>query len=244
MIVIPAVDIKGGRCVRLLRGKADAETVYSDDPVRMALRWREEGAQLLHVVDLDAAFSGEPVNMEIVKQIISTVEVPVQVGGGVRTEDVLREYIEAGAERVVIGSAAVENSDWLRGVAERWEGRVALAIDAREGMVAVRGWTEVSRKRATDLVNELRDCPLAAVIFTDISRDGTLEGPNFESIRKMAEVCPFPLIASGGVSSLDDIRRLAALPIEGTIVGKALYAGRFTLREALEAAEKAGGCDG
>ena len=237
MIVIPAVDIKGGKCVRLRQGKADAVTVFGDDPVAAALRWEAEGAEYLHVVDLDGAFEGKPANIAIVKNIIKAAKVKVEVGGGIRTDAVVEELLSAGADRVIIGTRAAESFDWVKSLVAKHPGRVAIGVDVKNGFVAVRGWVETSALSPFDLLDIFRGDPLAAYIYTDVQRDGIRTGPNVESTRDFASEAGAPVIASGGVSSLDDLRRLAAAGISGVICGRALYDEVFTLKEAIAAAK-------
>ena len=241
MLVIPAVDIKGGKCVRLLQGRADQETVYGDDPVAMAKRWQNEGAELLHVVDLDGAFEGRRVNSGLIERIVTETDLRVEVGGGIRTDEAAEAWLDVGVERVVVGTRAVESPDWARALCTSHPNRIVLGIDARDGMVAVKGWTSVSKVRATEFVREFDDVPLAAVVFTDIARDGMLSGPNVESTGELAAATRHPVIASGGIASLEDIRALSRLPIEGMITGKALYAGQFGLVEAVAMVQAARG---
>lgn len=236
MLVLPAIDLKGGRCVRLVRGEADQETVFSSDPVDVALRWRDQGGEYLHVVDLDGAFEGEPRHFDAIGQIVRKTGLPVEVGGGIRNRDTVGRYLEAGVDRVIIGTCALESPEWLGALCEEFPGRIAAGVDARGGRVAVRGWVEVSEITALDLAVRLSMMKPAAVIFTDIARDGTLEGPAVESTRAFAEAVKRPLIASGGVGSIEDVRRLAELPVAGIIIGRALYAGAVSLPEAILAA--------
>ena len=236
MLVIPAVDIKGGKCVRLRQGRADAVTVFGDDPVAAARRWEGEGAEYLHVVDLDGAFSGEPANLSIVKKIIRSLKVKVEVGGGIRTDAVVDGLLKAKADRVIIGTQAVESFDWVRDLVEKHPDRVAIGIDVKDGFVAIRGWIEKSAIAPSNLLDLFHDLPIAAYIYTDIQRDGIRKGPNVDATRRFADEAGVPVIASGGVSSLDDLRALAAAGIHAVIVGRALYDGVFTLAEAIEAA--------
>ncbi len=237
MQILPAIDLKGGRCVRLLQGKADQETVYSDDPVAVARKWCDLGGERLHVVDLDGAFEGEPRHLDVAIRIAAQVGCLVELGGGIRTDETIAKALDGGIERVVIGTRALSSPDWLRDVAARYAGRIVAGIDARDGKVAVKGWTEVSEIDAIDFGRTVADCGVRAVIFTDIATDGMLTGPNVEAMRRMADAVSVPVIASGGVGSLDDIRELSSLPIEGIIVGKALYDGRLDLAAAIEIAE-------
>ena len=239
MLIIPAIDLKDGRCVRLLRGQADQETVYSTDPVDIGIQWRDQGAEYLHVVDLDGAFEGEPRHFGTVAQIARETGLPVEVGGGIRSRDSVERYVNAGVDRVVIGTRALESPEWLADLCEEFPGRIVAGVDARDGRVAVRGWVEVSDVTALDLAQRLKEFSLRAVIFTDISRDGTLEGPSVESTRQFAEAVGLPVIASGGVGTIQDVRSLAKLPIEGMIVGRALYTGGVSLPDAIAVASLA-----
>ena len=239
MKILPAIDLKEGRCVRLLRGKADQETVFSSDPIEVALRWRDEGGEYLHVVDLDGAFEGEPRHFGTVAQIARETAMPVEVGGGIRNRDTVERYLNAGVDRVIIGTRALESPEWLAELADEFPGRIAAGVDASEGLVAVRGWVEVSHITTHALASKLKGMKLAAVIFTDISKDGTLEGPAVESTRAFAEAVGLPVIASGGVGSIEDIRRLSSLPIEGIIVGRAIYTGAVLLPEAVRVVREA-----
>ncbi len=234
--VIPAVDIRGGRCVRLEQGLADRETVYAADPVEAALRWQAAGARRLHVVDLDGAFGGEPVNFEVVTRIIDAVDMCVEVGGGVRDADLAGRYLDAGAGWVIFGTRAAEDPDAFAAAAERFPGQVILGLDCRDGLVRTSGWTTQVEKTAAELMAELGGAPLGAVIFTDTRRDGMLEGPNFESLEEVSAGSPWPVIASGGVTTLEQVRRLAGMKLAGAIVGQALYRGVLDLAEALRAA--------
>jgi phosphoribosylformimino-5-aminoimidazole carboxamide ribotide isomerase len=235
MKIIPAVDIKEGQCVRLVQGKVDQKTVYSNDPLSMANHWDEEGAQTIHVVDLDGAFQGSPINAEIVKNIIYSSSVDIQVGGGIRTLKTIETYAKAGAYRIILGTVAQQEPEFVKEACKRFPNKIIVGIDARDGLVAVKGWVEVSEQKATDLAQKLKGYGIAGFIFTDISRDGMLQGPNLESIKKFAESAQLPVIASGGVSRLEDIKSLANLEsygVEGVIVGKALYDKTLTFKEA------------
>ena len=235
MKIIPAVDIKEGRCVRLAQGKVDQETVYSNDPLSMANYWDEEGAKTIHVVDLDGAFQGSPINAEIVKNIIYSSSVDIQVGGGIRTLEAIETYVKAGAYRVILGTIAQKEPEFVEEACRRFPNKIIVGIDARDGLVAVKGWVEVSEQKATDLAQKMKGYGIAGFIFTDISRDGMLQGPNLESIKEFADSAQLPVIASGGVSSLEDIKNLAKLEsygVNGVIIGKALYDKTLTFREA------------
>jgi len=235
MELYPAIDIRGGRCVRLLQGDYDRETVYGDDPVAVAKGYEAAGAPWVHVVDLDAARTGRPENREVVASIAAAVGVPVQSGGGVRDEAAAEALLEAGVRRVVIGTAAVRDPGLVRRLAEAWPGRIAVGVDGRAGEAAVQGWTEGSGVPVLDAVARFEDTGVAAVIVTDIGRDGTLQGPDVEGLGAVLGRTSVDVIASGGVGSLADLRTLAQLPLAGVIVGKALYEGVFTVEEAIAA---------
>lgn len=236
MIVFPAIDVLGGRVVRLKQGRFDAVTVYNDDPVDQAKRWIAQGAQWLHVVDLDGAVEGEPVNLPVLERV-AALGVPVQAGGGIRSMASLRRAFDAGASRVVLGTVLVTDPGLAREACAQCAGVVA-GIDAKDGAVAIHGWREGTSTPAVDLVAELAAMGLRHLVYTDIGRDGMQTGINADAYRDIARAAGFPVVASGGVSTLDDIRALAALgpAIEGVIVGRALYEGAFTLPEALDAA--------
>ena len=237
MNIIPAVDIKNGKCVRLSQGRADQETIYSDDPASMAGYWDEQGARIIHVVDLDGAFGGLPVNIELVKKIIRHSSVDIEVGGGIRTLETIEAYVNAGAYRVILGTIAQQDPKFVEAACKKFPGKILVGIDARNGYVAVKGWVEISSQKAADLAQSLESLGVAGFIFTDISRDGMLQGPNLESIRDFASSTQVPVIASGGVSRLDDITNLLALKylgIIGVIVGKALYDKTIDYGEAVQ----------
>jgi phosphoribosylformimino-5-aminoimidazole carboxamide ribotide isomerase len=242
MIVIPAVDLRDGRCVRLREGRSDRETVFSEDPVAMALRWTSLGAARLHVVDLDGAFAGEPRQTALVAKIVAAVApVPVEVGGGLRDLAAVDAALETGARWAVVGTRAALDAAFLAEVCRRHPHRIIVAVDARGPRVAVKGWTEVSEERVSDVGARARNAGAAALLYTDISRDGMEGGPNVEETAALAREIGMPILASGGVAGVDDLRRLAAIPgVEGTIVGRALYTGAVDLRSALEATGHAG----
>jgi phosphoribosylformimino-5-aminoimidazole carboxamide ribotide isomerase len=234
MQVIPAIDLRGGRCVRLRQGDFEQETIFGDDPTAMAKRWESEGAARIHLVDLDGAKTGQPVNVAAASQIVRQVGVPCQLGGGVRDQATIAAWLEAGLDRVVIGTQALRDPDWFARMAETYPGRLLLGLDARDGRVATKGWLELSGVAALTLAKQFDGLPMAGIIYTDIARDGTLEGPNLEAIAALAQAVRTPVIASGGVGELSDVERLAGLPIVGCIVGRALYEGRFSLGDALK----------
>jgi phosphoribosylformimino-5-aminoimidazole carboxamide ribotide isomerase len=235
VIVIPAVDLLGGKAVRLHQGRYDAVTVYDEDPPARARAWRGK-VPWLHVVDLEGARDGRPVQRDVVRSVVDAFGPGVEVGGGVRTRESFEAYLALGAVRVVLGSAAVKDAALVRALATDHPGVVILAVDARDGFVAVDGWTQPTRVRAVDLVRTFADAPLAGVLYTDVARDGTRAGPNLEATADLATHTPVPVIASGGVGSLDDLRALAARGISACIVGRAIYDGTFTLDQAIEAA--------
>lgn len=235
MFVYPAIDIRGGRCVRLRQGDYTQETVFAADPVAVACRWRDEGADRLHVVDLDGARNGRPVHEEAVRRIVG-MGLPVQLGGGLRNESDIERVLSWGVRWVVLGTRALREPEWLRRVAERWPQRVVLGIDARDGCVALAGWTEQSQRQVTEVLAAASGVPLAAVVYTDISRDGMLNGPNLASLADVQAASPWPVIASGGVASLADVQRLREIGVWGCIIGRALYEGTLRLSEALAVA--------
>lgn len=239
MMVIPAVDIKGGKCVRLRQGRPEDVTVFGDDPVAMAQRWEQEGASYLHVVDLDGAFEGESRNLDIIKRIVRTLKIKVEVGGGLRTDEAVDELLNEGADRVVLGTRVVESVSWLTQFTCKFPDRIAVGIDVRDGLLTTHGMLQTSGVTPIELVRLIGDAPLAAYIYTDVLRDGTNTGPNIAAIRRFAHATRIPVIGSGGVSSLDDVRELAALGIFGVVIGRALYDGRFTLKDAQKAAGEA-----
>lgn len=238
MLVIPAIDLKDGRCVRLRQGDMREETVYSEDPAAMALYWEGLGARLLHVVDLNGAIEGEPRNFSQIEAILKRAAGPVQIGGGIRTIDTIRLYLSHGASRVVLGTAALQDRTLLERACAEFPNRILVGIDARDGTVAVRGWTSLSDVSVMELLQTLSGYSLCGVIHTDIARDGMLEGPNLVALREIVECSPVPVIASGGITRVEDIRaiRSLGLRVEGAIVGKALYDGKLDWNIAVQAA--------
>lgn len=239
MIVFPAIDLKEGKAVRLLQGRMEDSTVYAENPLEVAQRFLAEGSQFLHVVDLDGAFVGKPVNDEVIRNIVKKVSLRVQVGGGIRTLERIEELLQLGVERVILGTVAVRDPQLVAEAVKRYGERIIVGIDAKAGKVAVQGWAETTEITAIELALKMKDVGVQRIIFTDISRDGMLQGPNIESTVQLAQESQLQIIASGGVSGLEDLRKLQAqaqkgVPIEGAIVGKALYSGAFTLAEALK----------
>jgi phosphoribosylformimino-5-aminoimidazole carboxamide ribotide isomerase len=241
MIIIPAIDLRGGRCVRLTQGQASAETVYAENPVKVAKRWYDEGADMLHIVNLDAALNkNDTENLKALERILFEVNIPVQFGGGVRTVEDARRVDELGATRIVIGTAAIENPVLLEHIIEEFGSTIVVGIDARDGKVALRGWEKLSTINAIDFAQKVAGMGIERIVYTDIARDGMLSGINLDATREIAEASGLKVTASGGVASLDDIyalRELEPYGVDSVIVGKALYEGVFTLEDALDAAE-------
>ncbi|KAF1086426.1 1-(5-phosphoribosyl)-5-((5-phosphoribosylamino)methylideneamino) imidazole-4-carboxamide isomerase [Sporotomaculum syntrophicum] len=237
MLIIPAIDLRAGKCVRLVEGKLENETIYSDDPVAVARVWQESGARYLHVVDLDGAFAGSPRNLDTIQEIIKAVDMPVEVGGGIRDLPTIEKLLGLGVSRVILGTAAIQNPDLVsQACAHFGSEAIVVGIDARDGKVAIEGWGLTAEKDALELADEIHQLGVSRVVFTDISRDGTLKGPNLEAIKKLTLSCKVKVIASGGVSTIEDIaalNELAPLGVEGVIIGKALYAGTVNIKEAL-----------
>jgi len=238
MQIWPAIDLRGGKCVRLRQGDYQRETIYGDDPAEMARRWVDQGATCLHLVDLDGARDGTNANLAAVKQIVAAAGVPCELGGGIRDEAAIERLLGIGLSRLVGGTRALKEPEWFRGVVRRFPGQLALGIDAKGGFVATDGWLETSKTSAVELAGQFAGEPLAAIIYTDIARDGMLQGPNFEAMAEMNDAVELEVIASGGVTSAEDVRRLAGLGLAGCIVGRALYEETLTLAEALAAAEE------
>jgi len=241
MIIIPAVDIKDGKCVRLLQGRMEDETVFSDDPSEMAKRWSDDGAEIIHVVDLDGAFAKSPQNLASIKKIVESVDSDIQVGGGIRDDKTIQMYMKLGIKRVVIGTQAIRNPSFLMKACQAYPDRIVLGIDARNGMVAIEGWAETTQTSAIELARQCEDYGLAAINFTDIVRDGMQSGPNLEQTKLLAQSTRTPVVASGGVSTLKDIKEIKKLEgfgVIGAITGRALYSGTLNLKEAIEVAKR------
>ncbi len=241
MIIFPAIDLRNGRCVRLVEGKLENETVFSDDPAAMARQWAAQGAGYLHVVDLDGAFAGAPQNLPVVKSIVEAVAIPVQLGGGIRSLETIEEVLATGVARVILGTSSVSQPEMVEEAVRRFGAeRIVIGIDARDGKVALHGWVEKTEIGAIELARQMQSLGIKHIIFTDIARDGKLQGPNLVSVREMAAALEIGVIASGGVSRIDDIRalkQLAPLGVEGVITGKAIYTGSLNLAEALAVAK-------
>ncbi len=236
MIIFPAIDIKDGKVVRLRRGKFDEVTVYSENPIEVAQKWEAAGAQWLHVVDLDGAQTGVMKNFEIVRSMAQTLRIPIQMGGGIREKANIDRLFSAGVQRVVLGTKAIENRSFLKKILEKWHSRIILSLDCSNGMVALKGWTEVSELKAVDVARDLKTMGVAAIVYTDISRDGMLTGPNIPAMQNLLREVGIPIIASGGVATIEDIQALKKLEprgLIGVITGKAIYEGRLDLKEAI-----------
>ena len=237
MQIWPAIDVRAGKCVRLKQGDYQRETIFSDDPAAVARQWVAQGATCLHLVDLDGARDGQVLNGPVIASIVAAVNVPCQIGGGIREEASIRALLELGLSRLVLGTQAIRQPDWFRQMVRRYPGRLVLGIDARQGRVATDGWLQTSSLTATEVAGWFAEEPIAGVVYTDISQDGMLSGPNFAAMTEMKAAVSCPVIASGGVACTEDVRRLAALGLDGCIIGRALYEGRVRLADALDAAQ-------
>ncbi len=239
MIVIPAIDLKDGKCVRLLQGRKEDVTVYSDNPAEMAEKWVDMGARLLHVVDLDGAFTGEQKNFDSISEIRKEIHIPIEVGGGIRNIGRIETLVDLGVDRIIIGTSAAKDPDMVKDACEKFPGKVLVGIDAKDGKVAVKGWVEITELGAIKFAKQMQDIGAAGIIYTDISRDGMLTGPNIEAMAKMVKAVDIPVIASGGVSKLDDIKNLKKIDnLWGVITGKALYSGALDLKAAIEISQE------
>jgi phosphoribosylformimino-5-aminoimidazole carboxamide ribotide isomerase len=234
--VWPAIDLRGGKCVRLKQGDYARETVFGDDPAAMARHWVDLGAECLHLVDLDGARDGRPANLASVRAIVAAAGVPCELGGGIRDEATIRELLDLGLVRLVIGTLAIREPEWFRRMCRAFPGRLVLGIDARDGRVATHGWLETSDMPATALARQFAAEPIAAIVYTDIATDGMMSGPNLPAMAEMRAAVDVPVVASGGVTTAEDVARLAAVPMAGCIIGRALYEGTLTLPAALAAA--------
>ncbi|GAE88304.1 1-(5-phosphoribosyl)-5-[(5-phosphoribosylamino)methylideneamino]imidazole-4-carboxamide isomerase [Acetivibrio straminisolvens] len=237
MIIYPAVDIKDGRCVRLVQGEFDKVTVYSDDPVEMGLKWEKMGAEYLHVVDLDGARTGNVHNTPIISEMAVKLGIPVQLGGGIRTIETIETLLCKGIHRVILGTSAVKNPELVKQALKTFESSIVIGIDAKDGMVAIEGWAKTSEFTAIGFAKKMEELGAKTIIYTDISRDGMLAGPNLKAMEEMVKAVNIEVIASGGVSNLEDIRNLKNVGVSGVIVGKALYTGSLDLKEAIEVAK-------
>ncbi|UCG39608.1 MAG: 1-(5-phosphoribosyl)-5-[(5-phosphoribosylamino)methylideneamino]imidazole-4-carboxamide isomerase [bacterium] len=243
MLVMPAIDLKGGKCVRLYQGDMGTAKVYSDCPEETALRWQSLGARMIHVVDLDGAMAGEPRNLGAISRILEALDVPIELGGGIRSEEVVEDYLQLGVSKVILGTAAYQNRDLLRRVCKLFPGRVAVGIDAKNGFVAVQGWQEVTDLRAMDLARELEEAGANHIIYTDINRDGALTGPNLDATGQLAEAVGIPVVLSGGMHSHEDLRAAARLEgkgVRGLILGRSIYEGTIDLARAIQEVQREG----
>jgi len=238
MQIWPAIDIRGGRCVRLVQGDYDKETVYGINPADMAVRFQADGATGLHIVDLDGARDGDNPNEKQIAQIVKEVSVPCQLGGGIRSEDAIRNYLEMGIARLMVGTKAITDVDWLVEMCGKYPHKLLVAIDARDGRVSTDGWKKTSDTTAVDLAVRISSNPVAGIVYTDIAKDGMLSGPNIDAMKEMAQAVSVPVIASGGVTTVKDVSRLAGVGVTGCVIGRALYEGHLTLQDALAAAQK------
>ena len=238
MQIWPAIDLRSGKCVRLRQGDYGQETVFGEDPAAMAIRWMNEGAGQLHLVDLDGARAGSPANRAAIGAILEAVQITCELGGGIRDEATIVDLLEMGLQRLVIGTQALKRPAWFRAMCQRFPGRLVVGIDARNGRVATDGWLETSDVEAATLAQELAEEPIAGIVYTDIAKDGMMEGPNVNAMAEMAAAVAVPVIASGGVTTADDVRRLATTGVAGCIIGRALYEGSLTLSDALAAARQ------
>ena len=236
MLIIPAIDLKEGKCVRLQQGLMDKATVYGEDPAAMARHWQDQGAELLHVVDLNGAFAGQPKNLDAIKAIRKAVTMSIEVGGGIRDLATIETLVSIGIERIILGTAAIENPQFVQEACAKFPGRIIVGIDAKDGLVAIKGWAEVTTVKAVDLALQMQDHGVIAIIYTDIKRDGMLSGPNVEATRDLAKALHIPVIASGGVHTMKDIENLMAVRhagVTGVITGKAIYSGSLDLKQAI-----------
>lgn len=234
MIILPAIDLKDGKCVRLEQGLFDKVTVFGDDPVEMAKKWESEGGEYLHLVDLDGAKDGVPKNLEVIKGICKNIDIPIQLGGGIRNKETVKILLDAGVTRVILGTMAINNIELLEELVKEYGERIVVSIDAKDGLVAVDGWVNVSEVNSIDLVKRLEKIGVETIVYTDIAKDGMMEGPNFEIYKKLGEEANIDVIASGGVSSLENVKKLKEMDMYGAIIGRALYTGDINLKEALE----------
>ncbi|MDS9473035.1 1-(5-phosphoribosyl)-5-[(5-phosphoribosylamino)methylideneamino]imidazole-4-carboxamide isomerase [Sporosarcina pasteurii] len=236
MILFPAIDIRNGKCVRLIQGDYDQEIIYGDSPTEMALLWEKQGAEYIHIVDLDGAKTGESPNQLAIQNIAKAVSVPIQVGGGIRSMEIIDEHIASGVSRVIIGTAAITNRPFLEEAVQKYGDKIAVSIDARNGFVATDGWTETTDKKALDLLQELEVIGVKTVVYTDIFKDGMMQGPNFQELQAINKASAVDVIASGGVTTEEDIQQLEGMNLYGAIIGKALYEGTLSLQQLREGA--------
>ncbi|MFB4168037.1 1-(5-phosphoribosyl)-5-[(5-phosphoribosylamino)methylideneamino]imidazole-4-carboxamide isomerase [Virgibacillus sp. JSM 102003] len=240
MILFPAIDIRNGKCVRLIQGDYNQEKIYHDSPVEVAKQWQDKQANYLHIVDLDGAKTGESRNIDAIKAIAQQTTIPIQLGGGIRSLQIIKDYLDAGVDRVIVGTAAINHKEFLQRSIREYGEKIAVSIDARNGYVATDGWTETSSVKATDLIKELEQLGVNTIIYTDILKDGMLKGPNFDELQQLKDTTSINLIASGGVSTKQDVDRLRSMNLYGAIIGKALYDGTVTFESLLDGENNAG----
>lgn len=231
MIIIPAIDLRDGKCVRLTQGQFDQEIIYGDDPVEVAKQWESQGAKFLHLVDLDATLVGTSQNGEVIKKIINVIDIPVQVGGGIRTLESIEDMFEIEVDRVILGTSALTEKEFLIEALEKYREKIVVSIDAKDGLVALKGWTEVSNVKALDFAKELEEMGIKTIIYTDIAKDGMLSGPNFKELQVLKDNLSMDIIASGGISTKENVLKLKKLNVAGAIIGKALYTGDIQLED-------------
>ena len=236
MLILPAIDLRNGKCVNLVQGRAEEETIFSDQPIEMAKRWEAEGAEYLHLVDLDGAFHGTSVNLQIVREIVETIRIPVQLGGGIRTLERLDEVLAAGVARAILGTAALKNPGMVESACRKYGTQIAVGIDAKDELVATEGWLNVTHKSAIEFAKEMQNLGVLTIIYTDIKSDGMLKGPNMEATRAVVDAVEIDVIASGGITSGEDLKTLKSIGASGAIIGRALYTGDLDLQSALAAA--------
>lgn len=233
MIIFPAIDLKNGKCVRLEQGDFNKESIFADDPLVIALKWQEQGAKYLHLVDLDGTLTGKSENLSIIKKIVSTLIIPVQLGGGIRTEEQITKLLDIGVARIIIGTKALSAELFMKDMLEKYKDKVIVSIDAKNGFVATNGWTEVSNIKALDLALRLKEMGLKTLVYTDIAKDGMMVGPNFKELEEINMKTGLQIIASGGVSTPEDVKKLKAMNLYGAIIGKALYIDKIKLEDVL-----------
>ena len=236
MLILPAIDLRNGKCVNLVQGRAEDETIFSDQPIEMAKRWEAEGAEYLHLVDLDGAFQGTSANLQIVREIVETIQIPVQLGGGIRTLAWLDRILAVGVARAILGTAALKNPRLVETACRRHGAQIAVGIDAKDELVATEGWLNVSQKSAIEFTKEMQNLGVLTIIYTDIKSDGMLKGPNMEATQGVVEAVEIDVIASGGITSVEDLTTLKSIGVSGAIIGRALYTGDLDLQSALVAA--------
>ena len=240
MLIIPAIDIRKGRCIRLAQGNLRDETVFSEEPVSVAKLWQLKGAKWIHVVDIDGAITGVPKNLDLVFKIVKTLKIPVQFGGGVRDLDTLKKVLDGGVERVVLSTSAILSLDFLKEAFEKYKDRIIVGIDSKRGMVAIKGWKEITNRKTISVVKEVESIGIKTIIFTDIEKDGMLSGPNFKEIKEVAKAVNMEVIATGGISTMEDVENLLAMEkygVTGIIIGKALYTGKLDLKKVVKLAK-------